>query len=372
MNILHIIPTLRKGGAERIVLDTCIELQKHAGVQVKLVTLYALCEYPDLAAQVDWNVVTARFVPSITRKCVRDIKQLEQLFTDFQPDIIHTHLWEAEMVARQVSYQRGRWFTHLHDNMRQLSRLSWPITKQKITDWYERSIILHAYDKRDSHFIAISRHCEAYAQANLPKRFLPNITFMSNAINTNRFRPQSKLSVPDALHIASIGSLVAKKNHLLLIEIAHELRKSGVQFTIDIMGDGVLRNELQSRIDASSLNTEVLLRGLTDQPETVLWKSSLYVHTATYEPFGLVLLEAMAAGLPVVTLNGGGNADIIEDGKNGFIIDSQDPKLFADKILEIWQDKKRYSEMSEYASRYAQQFDIKEYAVKLLSLYRQS
>lgn len=369
MNILHIIPTLRKGGAERIVLDTCIELQKHTGVRIKLVTLSPLCEYPDLAAQVDWQVVPARFVPSITGRSLCEIEALEAVFADFQPDIIHTHLWEAEMVTRQVSYTRGRWFTHFHDNMRQLARLSWPITKQKVTDWYERSIILGEYKKRDSHFIAISKHCEAYARMNLPRRYSSQITFMSNAINTERFIKNHDTTTSDCLMISSIGSLVVKKNHAFLIDIACQLRNLGALCTINIMGEGELRDKLQQDINANGLEDHIILHGRIDKPEIMLWNSSLYVHPATYEPFGLVLLEAMAAGLPVVTLNGGGNADIMENGKNGFIINNQDPALFAAKILEIWQNKQLYAQMSEYAVIYAQQFDIKEYAVKLLQLY---
>jgi spore coat protein SA len=97
-----------------------------------------------------------------------------------------------------------------------------------------------------------------------------------------------------------------------------------------------------------------------------LWKSDIYVHTATYEPLGLVLLEAMAAGLPVVTLDGGGNRDLIENGKNGFIINNQNPKHFAEKILEV----KDNEEMKKYNVKFAQKFDIDHYTHKQLELYQ--
>lgn len=369
MNILHIIPTLRKGGAERIVLDTCIELQKRSGVRVKIVTLYPLCEYPDLVEKVDWEVVPARYVPSITRSSLRDINALEQVFASYNPDITHTHLWEAELVSRQVGYTRGRWFTHFHDNMRQLARLTWPISKQKLTDWYERRIILSEYKKRDSHFIAISKHCEEYARKSLPPIYHSHITHVSNAINVERFEKKIYYEKGNHLIITSIGSLVEKKNHAFLIEIACMLQKQGVKFTINIIGDGILRQKLLHDIAAKELQEYFILHGRVDDPETILWKSTLYVHPARYEPFGLVLLEAMAAGLPVVSLNGGGNADIMVNGKNGFIINNEDPILFAEKILEIWHNRRLYKEMSEYAADFALRFDIKEYVDKLLVLY---
>ena len=81
---------------------------------------------------------------------------------------------------------------------------------------------------------------------------------------------------------------------------------------------------------------------------------------------GLVLLEAMAAGLPVVTLDGGGNRDLVIDGKNGYLIEKQDPKEFADRILEIYQNK----EMSHFNAEYAKQFDIVAYCEKLVEIYQ--
>ena len=78
----------------------------------------------------------------------------------------------------------------------------------------------------------------------------------------------------------------------------------------------------------------------------------------------------MASGLPVVTLDGKGNRDLIEQGKNGYMIYDQDPELFADRIIEIWNDKIKYREMSEFAQKFAKQYDMKNYVEQLLDLYR--
>ena len=90
------------------------------------------------------------------------------------------------------------------------------------------------------------------------------------------------------------------------------------------------------------------------------------MHTATYEPLGLVLLEAMAAGLPVISLDGGGNRDLMINGKNGYLIENQDPKEFVDRILEVFQNK----EISGFTAEFAKQFEIKTYCDKLLEIYQ--
>ena len=100
--------------------------------------------------------------------------------------------------------------------------------------------------------------------------------------------------------------------------------------------------------------------------EEYLWQSDVYVHTATYEPLGLVLLEAMASGIPVISLDGGGNRDLIINGKNGFLIENQNPKEFANRILEVYQNK----EISDFNVELAKQFDIKTYCDELLEIYQ--
>ena len=371
MKILHIIPSLRKGGAERIVLDICIELQKRVDTEVRLVTFSSLCEYPDLAALVNWSVIPSWFIPSITDKNDANLGDLESFVNEFEPDVIHTHLWEAEIVSRQLTYVRGRWFTHFHDNMRQLSRLSWPLSKQKLTDWYERHLMLQQYKKRDSHFISISQHCLGYAKANLPSRHTSNISLLANAINCERFARKGPRTKDDTLKIVSVGSLLPNKNHKFLVAVAICLKNTNIPFVFKIVGDGILREPLQALIASEGLTAYFELLGRIDSPESILWEADIFVHTAFKEAFGLVILEAMAAGLPVVTLNGGGNVDIMEQGGNGYIIDKPDAEIFADKIMQLWIDRPLYQSVSTYAAHYAEGFDIKKYATGLLSLYGQ-
>ena len=98
--------------------------------------------------------------------------------------------------------------------------------------------------------------------------------------------------------------------------------------------------------------------------------SDLYIHAATYEPFGLVFLEAMAAGLPVVTLDGKGNRDIIQEDKNGYLFFEQNPEQFADKIIEYSRDKDKYKQISNYAQEYAKQFDSSTKTEELITFYK--
>ena len=95
----------------------------------------------------------------------------------------------------------------------------------------------------------------------------------------------------------------------------------------------------------------------------------MYLHTAKYEPFGLVILEAMAAGLPVVCTDGYGNRDLIKEGKNGFMISKRSPSLIADKIELLMGNDNLRSTMGNFANRYSHKFDISIYTKELMGLY---
>ena len=112
--------------------------------------------------------------------------------------------------------------------------------------------------------------------------------------------------------------------------------------------------------------------GLVEDVERMYSINNIYVHSSLSEALGLTIIEAMAAGLPVVTLDGHGNRDLIVQGKNGYMVYEQNSELFADRILEIWNDKQKYNEMSAFAQEFARQFDIKPYVDSLLDFYQGS
>ena len=108
---------------------------------------------------------------------------------------------------------------------------------------------------------------------------------------------------------------------------------------------------------------------MVDNVEDYLKEANIYVHPATYEPFGLVIIEAMAAGLPVICLNGKGNRDIIIDDYNGFMFDEENAELFANKIISLYINQIQYTMISENAVKYAAEFKIENHVDKLIKLY---
>ncbi|MBK8805295.1 MAG: glycosyltransferase family 4 protein [Bacteroidales bacterium] len=368
--ILHIIPSLQKGGAERLVLDICNELHSRAEIEVCLIIFRNINEYKSLTDNIIFKIIPSRVIPSLSGKATIEIDNLLSFINEFKPNVIHSHLFEAEIVSRWQILDGVKYITHCHDNMHQLQRFKLPdlFSKKRITELYEREKLLNRYKKCKNNFVAISSHTKKYFNSILPIELAKNIVLLHNAIDCRKFKIENRSY--NELILINIGSFVAKKNQIFFIDIIKSLQKKNIYCKIILLGNGVLYNAVKLSVDMNGFSEIFTMPGNVSEVSNWLSNASIYVHSATYEPFGLVLLEAMAAGLPVITLNGGGNVDLIENGKNGFIIDEQNPELFADKIIEIWENKTLYNQISSNAQEFAQRFDIKEYVDKLIKLYK--
>jgi glycosyltransferase involved in cell wall biosynthesis len=375
MKILHIIPNLRKGGAERIVLDICNELNKYQSIEVHIVTFCKENEYQFLTNGISWEVIPSKVVPSITKKAIIDTALLQEKVDFFQPDIIHTHLYESEIVLSQVDIGNAKRFSHFHDNMIQLDNSLWfnVSLKNKITNFYERNFLIRTINPVTNNFICISNDSYSYAKKVLPKKNHININLLLNAIDVSRFTNNIiRQGVKQKIRLVNIGSFVKKKNQMFLVDVANELNNNTVNFEIIFLGAGPLMEDVKAYAEKLGLNEQIMFKGKVEKVEDYLEDSDIYLHSATYEPLGLVLLEAMAVGLPVITLDGKGNRDLIEEGKNGYMIYDQDPEKFAQKIIFLVKNKSKYAEISSYCKQYAEKYDIKEYVNKLYLLYKDS
>ncbi len=372
MRILHIIPSLRKGGAERLVLDICTRLNQIPEVEVKLVCFSDKNDYPEISISDFIKIIPSYIQISIYKKNKLQIESLQDFINEFRPDVIHTHLFEAEIVSRSIYYPLAKWVSHCHDNMRQFENFSIKtiFSKQRITNYYEKNFLFRRYEKNGwTQFIAIGNDTKKYFEKTAKQ--YPVIKLL-NAIDINRFYKQKKFSHRTQIRITNTGSFVNKKNQAFILDIALELKLKNIDFKINFLGDGPNKLILLEKSKQLGLENNLSFHGNVNNVEEFLWNSDIYLHTATYEPLGLVLIEAMASGLPVITLDGKGNRDLIEEGRNGYMIYEQNPQLFADKIIAVWNDKPKYAEMSKYAQEYAKQYDIKPYVEKLLALYQEA
>ena len=369
MKIAHIIPTLNMGGAERLTLDICAEITKSDTHTVILIVLSERVEY-ELPNSFPIYFCKSKVKLSILKRNRYEISQIKEILEDFNPEVIHTHLFESEVLSRSFLLPNVLYVSHVHDNMIQLRKTVFSLKKIKnyIVSTYERSWILKRYNKTKRLFICISHDAYDFMIDNLPRHFHHDVSLLMNSIVKARFPKVENRSIA-IMRLISIGSFVEKKNQQFLLDVVHELKKRGHQVSLYLLGDGPLRKRLEEKCNSLNLKEEVVFTGNVNDVNSWLSKSNLYVHSALYEPFGLVLIEAMSSCLPVVSLDGKGNRDIIENGYNGFIIDIVNVDLMVEKIELLFNNQELYSEISTNATNFSSKFDIKPYVEKLINLY---
>lgn len=368
MKIIHIIPNLKKGGAERLVIDICNNLNKQKDCKVKLITFRHDNSYSFLTNDLDWEVIPSSVQLSITGKSFIEVKQLQKAIDSFQPDIIHSHLFETEMVLAHIELpKQTKRIVHFHDNMRQFRNFSFKTVFYKtfLTDFFEKRIVLKSYPENTS-AIGISKNTYHYCKSVLPNKIKPEL--LHNAIDLTLFTKM--INEFSSNQITLIGSLVENKGHELAIKTIKELKKRGIVVKLNCLGEGVERKKLEQLIIELDLENEVKLLGNIDTPESYLQQSFCYLLTSKSEAFGLTLIEAMACGLPVVCTDGKGNRDLIQEGVNGFMVWERDSKLLADKIEILLKNDAFREEMGKNARVFAQGFGIDQYVDKLLSIYK--
>lgn len=136
-------------------------------------------------------------------------------------------------------------------------------------------------------------------------------------------------------------------------------------------GDPAYYREVREIAERSGVGDRILFVGYRDDIPAIVWALDLLVHTSTApEPFGLVLVEAMAAAKPVVAADRGGPLDIVEDGTTGLLVDPEDTKALARSILDVLQDPQLARKMGDRGQHRARSmFSIDRYASEVLSVY---
>ena len=183
-----------------------------------------------------------------------------------------------------------------------------------------------------------------YAANFLKERFAANaakIHRIYNGLDLSRFkRADFANAVPT---IVSIGRLIDKKGFADLIRACDLLKKRGHDFRCEIIGEGPLENDLRTQIADLELKSQVNLAGPKTQTQIVqqLAEASVFALPCVVDPDGArdnlptVIMEAMAAGLPVVSTTVGGIAEMVVHGESGFLVEPHNPVALADAIEKV-------------------------------------
>ncbi len=158
-----------------------------------------------------------------------------------------------------------------------------------------------------------------------------------DAIDKQKINPP--FDKTNVVTIGNAGRLTRQKGQHHLIEIAKILKSNAFQFKMVIAGTGELFEELNSKIKENNLQNEFQLLGFVEDINSFMHSIDIFVLTSEWEGFGYVLTEAMIAKKPLVAFDITSNPELIENGKNGFLVKYPDTKAFAEKLGLLIKDE---------------------------------
>lgn len=162
----------------------------------------------------------------------------------------------------------------------------------------------------------------------------------------------SEIAPPDVPVIASVSTLIPQKGLEYLLQAAALLRRTGDKFMLLIAGDGGLRDDLHALASQLGLNDCVRFLGWVPQAsDRVLPACDIFVQSSRWEAMSVVVLEAMAAGKPMVVTRVGENPHVVVDGETGLTVPVGDPEALASGLRTLLRDAGMRQRMGQAARR---------------------
>ena len=181
--------------------------------------------------------------------------------------------------------------------------------------------------------VTINREDEARAKTWLPEGSVLRIDgigvdFSRYEHMTSREEKRRELGIGDGdVLVVSVGELQKRKNHEMILRAIARLKDPNVKYYI--CGRGELQEELQKLARDLGMENQFVLLGYRRDVPQIMNAADIYAHPSLREGLGLASLEAMAAGLPLVTSNVQGIPDYVENGVTGFLCDPMDVESYA-------------------------------------------
>jgi glycosyltransferase involved in cell wall biosynthesis len=314
LTIAHVLSSFGLGGQERVAVDLA-KAQRSAGHQVIAVSLSGSADGP-IASAFRHAGVAIETVAKRHRFDVTLPVRLASRLTGWQVDVIHTHNPHALIYGAPTARLLRAAAVHSKHgiNPDRARRLWLRRTAAKLVDAY----------------VAVTPSLSQVALEN--RECAPDkLRVIPNGIDTGihapdpsaRYRVRAELGIPeDAWLVGTVGRLAPEKDQGLLIDAMQELL--GERCHLLIAGAGSEMEALRVRAAAAARQQFIHLVGARDDIPTLLAALDLFVLTSRTEGLPLVLLEAMATGLPVLTTAVGGIPDLVEHRVTGFLVPPHD------------------------------------------------
>ena len=351
--ILYIVTLSDRGGAQRYVVDLATNLPKD---QYEVVV--AAGGNGPLFGQLSAQGIVVYQLKNLVRQInpIKDIAaylELKKLIKSVKPDVVHLNSSKAGVVgsiaAAHEGVQKIIYTVHgfaFNESVAAWKKWLYRLAERRSARYKHALIFISAFDRRTSASLGLSSRQQ--------------LVTIHNGVNVPMALPKSQaceaLGLPaEQLIVGSIANFYPTKDLATTVRAVSIISQRQPNLHLALIGDGIERPALEAEIKRLGLTDRVTLCGQHPQPGQYLNAFDVYTCSSVKEGFPFSILEAMAAGLPIVSTNVGGIPEMITSGATGVLVEPKNPPALADAIASLLADKDRANRLGRQAQQVVQE-----------------
>ncbi len=365
MNLLHLTSSRFFGGPERQMLELSLELKPHCQTTIASFSEGGRCR--DFLRRAREQGIDAVSVPSDTPRLVAAKRDVRGLLRETAADVLICHGYKAGLLGLLAARSAGV-------AVIAVSR-GWTAESPRVRlyESLDRRVL-----RRMDHVVCVSHgQAEKVLRAGVP---VDRVSVIHNSVRCERFATASKSSrtqlanhfpSPPRLIVGAAGRLSPEKGFEILVQAAAEVRAQCPDVGFVLFGDGPLRSVLERQIVARGLQDWFVMPGFRDDLDELLPSLDLFCSSSYSEGLPNVILEAHAAGLPVVATAVGGTPEVVDDGETGFLVPAGCASALAGLIIRLASDGSLRERMGAASRTWVwEQFSFPAQATSYRQLFR--
>jgi glycosyltransferase involved in cell wall biosynthesis len=334
--VAHIILSLEIGGMEQVVVDL-VKAMDRSRFEPVVVCIQKLGPLADELKAL--GVAVMEVPPMVPVLSLLYPTALIKVIRSTGTEVIHVHsgCWFKGVMAARICGAKNIIYT-LHGAT------------------YARTLVLKFMERiaarLTSAIIAVSDDLAGQLRnaGHIP---MEKVSVIINGIDTDKFSAVQTRANGGPVHIGTIARLEEVKDIGTLLRAFRILIDAGVEAVLDIAGDGSERETLQQLASELGIREKVNFLGFRRDTPQLLAAMDIFALSSLSEGTSISMIEAMAAGKPVVATRVGGNTALIEEGVNGFLVNAKDHEALAAALIHLVQDKSLVDRMGHESRRRA-------------------
>jgi len=353
IKVLHVVPALTPGGAERMMVHIARGLDR-TRFEAAVVSVWRRVG-SDLETLLDDSDVEVIHLGKGRGFDARMYFRLHCALRDRRPDIVHTHLdiFRYAFLSSMWFKRTSRWL-HTVNNMAEYEvgpRERWI---QRLA--FASGVVPVAVS---AEVAASLRRLYAIERCQVIWNCIPTHRYASPRVPRGEWRAREGFADDDVL-IGCVARLHPQKNHALLLEAFARGPARNGKTRLVLVGAGPLRAELERRAQQLGIRGHTHFLGVRADVPEVLAAMDVFALSSDYEGSPLSIVEAMAAGVPVVSTRAGGVAELVEDGREGLLLQPGDLKALSAALTFLAEHAEARRSMGVAGARRAKEsFDVR-------------